>query len=93
MTDQQHPQENSDRQIIAQILEQEVTPDNLAEVGRFLIRYQNFPGARRIQADLAKILEQWGLTREELFAQTRKFYSEKKIGYQKISADETQDWS
>ncbi|ELR96769.1 DUF3288 family protein [Gloeocapsa sp. PCC 73106] len=93
MTEQQHPQEYSDRQILTQILQQEATPDNLADVARFLIRYHNFPGARGIQADLAQILQQWGLDQETLFAKTRKLYSDKKISYQKLSPEQTQDWS
>lgn len=93
MPDQQHPQAKSDHQIIAQILQAEATPDNQAEVARLLIRYQDFPGAREIQKDLAKILEQWGLTKEILFAQTRKLYLEGKIGFRNLAVEETQDWS
>jgi hypothetical protein len=93
MSEQQHPQEQSDRQILEQITEGIPTPENLAEVARLLIRYQNFPGAQGVQEKLATIMQQWDLNKEALFAQTRKLYSDGQLGNQRLRGDETQDWS
>jgi len=93
MGELQHPQESSDRQIIAQIIGESPTPVSLAEVARLIIRYQNFPGARDIQQDLEKILQQWDLTTETLFTQTRQLYSDGKLGNERLAIQETQDWS
>lgn len=52
---------------------------NLAEVARLKIRYQNFPGARDIQFDLDSILQQWEMTEDELFAESRKLHQNSSI--------------
>ncbi|WP_066423779.1 DUF3288 family protein, partial [Anabaena sp. 4-3] len=65
--DQQHPLYNRDRPLIDILLTQEATDYNLAELARLKIRYQGFPGARDIQQDLDKVLQQWGLTETQLF--------------------------
>lgn len=93
MPEQQHPQEQSDRQILEQLTDELPTAENLAEVARLLIRYQNFPGAQGVQKKLATIMQQWNLNKEALFAQTRKLYSDGQLGNQRLRGDETQDWS
>ncbi|MCS6814592.1 MAG: DUF3288 family protein [Cyanobacteria bacterium] len=74
--DQQHPQAAVDRQIVNALLAGEPTDYNLAELGRLRIRYRGFPGARDIQADLEKVLRQWGLTEEALYEKTRRIHAE-----------------
>lgn len=93
MKDQQHPQEYGDRQIIDNIIDAEPTPENLTEIARLLIRYQNFPGARSIQTDIETIMTRWGLNRETLYEKTRQIYASGKLGHQKLGIAEIQDWS
>lgn len=73
--DQQHPLWSRDRQILNTLLSGEATDYNLAELARLRIRYNGFPGARDIQTDLDKALQQWGLTEAELFAKTREIHA------------------
>lgn len=89
--DQQHPQWSSDRQIANTLLAGDPTDYNLSELARLRIRYNGFPGARDIQADLDKVLEQWGLTEEELFEKTRQIHQTSQI-YQGRN-NQREDWS
>jgi len=91
LSDQKHPQEDNDRQMITRLLQANMTDENLADLARLKIRYQNFPGARDLQRNLNLALQQWGLTEEELFEKTRKIHSQKKV-YQRHNEDE-EDWS
>jgi hypothetical protein len=93
MAELQHPQAQTDGEIIAQIVGEQPTPDNLATIARLMIRYENFPGARDIQQQLQQILQQWGLSKETLFEQTRQLYSEGKLGNERLAPQEIQDWS
>jgi len=88
--DQQHPQEREDRIIVNQLLSEESNDHNLTELGRLLIRYYNFPGARELQKDLEILLQRWGLTLEELFEKTRHIY---KQGSLQVQFSEQEDWS
>ncbi|BAB73661.1 DUF3288 family protein [Anabaena sp. FACHB-709] len=90
--DQQHPLYNRDRPFIDILLTQEATDHNLAELARLKIRYQGFPGARDIQSDLNKVLQQWGLTEAELFEKTRQIHQ---IGgiYKSRGKRDEQDWN
>ncbi|BBD61155.1 hypothetical protein NIES2109_39570 [Nostoc sp. HK-01] len=90
--DQQHPLYNRDRPFIDILLAQEATDYNLAELARLRIRYQGFPGARDIQKDLDKVLQQWGLTESELFAKTRQIHNLGGI-YKSRGKKEEQDWN
>jgi hypothetical protein len=90
--DQRHPQYTKDRQIVNELLAQS-TPSNrdYAELGRLIVRYQGFVGARDIQADLLKVLNNWQLTEEALFIKTRAIHA---IGKVYMAQDEGQDdWS
>lgn len=73
--DQQHPLWSSDRQIVDSLLSGEPTDYNLAELARLRVRYRGFPGARDIQTDLDKILQQWHLTEDLLFEKTRQIHA------------------
>lgn len=90
--DQQHPLYNRDRPSIDILLAQEPTEYNLAELARLRIRYQGFPGARDIQQDLDKVLQQWGLTEAELFEKTRQLHDKGGI-YKSRGKREEQDWN
>ncbi|QKD81211.1 DUF3288 family protein [Thermoleptolyngbya sichuanensis A183] len=89
--DQQHPQWSGDRQITNALLSGDPTDYNLSELARLRIRYNGFPGARDIQADLDKVLQQWGLTEEELFEKTRQIHQTSQI-YQGRN-NQREDWS
>ncbi|MEC4986707.1 MAG: DUF3288 family protein [Oscillatoria sp. PMC 1068.18] len=91
--EQKHPREKSDREETNRILQEGRSDYNLAEVARLRIRYQNFPGARKIQADLDKILHNWGLTEDELYEITRKLHSQGAIYKPRTSSEEQKDWS
>lgn len=93
--DQQHPQYATDRdllnQVMARVQEQPRSDWVLAEVARLRIRYQGFPGARDLQRDLDEILQQWGLSEEELFAQTRKIHERGQVYDRSFSKRD--DWA
>ncbi len=90
--DQQHPLYNRDRPSIDILLAQEATDYNLAELARLRMRYQGFPGARDIQKDLDKVLQQWGLTEAELFDKTRQIHDLGGV-YKSRGKKEEQDWN
>lgn len=89
--DQQHPLWSRDRQSVNTLLNSPVTDYNLAELGRLRIRYQGFPGARDIQTDLDKILQQWQLTEAELFEKTREIHAIGQV--YKTRGEQSEDWS
>jgi len=89
--DQQHPLWSSDRQIVNSLLSGEPTDYNLVELARLRMRYRGFPGARDIQTDLEKVLQQWQLTEETLFEKTRQIHAEGQV-YKGIGA-KREDWS
>ncbi|MDM9381868.1 DUF3288 family protein [Chlorogloeopsis sp. ULAP01] len=90
--DQQHPLYNRDRPLIDNLMAQAATDHNLVELARLRIRYQGFPGARDIQQDLEKIMQQWGLTEAELFEKTRALHDVGGI-YKSRAKREEQDWN
>ncbi|NJN02931.1 MAG: DUF3288 family protein [Leptolyngbyaceae cyanobacterium SL_1_1] len=89
--DQQHPQYKSERQLVNQLLSGEPTDLNLAELARLRIRFMSFPGARDIQADLDKVLQQWQLTEANLFEKTRQIHQTQNVYRGRGSGRE--DWS
>ncbi len=95
LRDQQHPQYATDRALLDQVMAQaqENPPSDwvLAEVARLRIRYQGFPGARDLQQDLDQILEQWGMSEEDLFAQTRKIHERGQVYDRSFSKRD--DWA
>ncbi|MDB9528638.1 DUF3288 family protein [Oscillatoria sp. CS-180] len=90
-TDQDHPQYRSDRAIVNQLLAEELTNYNLAELGRLIIRYRGFPGARDIQRDLKKALDKSGMTEDELYEKTRVLHAQGGL-YQNLGRNR-EDWS
>jgi hypothetical protein len=94
LKDQTHPLWRTDRQTVDAILAGEPTDFHLAELARLKIRYQTFPGARDIQADLAKIMDKWSLTEEVLFERTRAIHQGPPVYQGKArSASQREDWS
>ncbi len=93
LREQQHPQYATDRETLNQLLEQVQTPSDwvLAEVARLRIRYQGFPGARDIQRDLDWILQQWGMSEEDLFARTRAIHAQGQVYNRSFSTRD--DWA
>lgn len=89
--DQQHPLWSSDRQVVDALLNGEPSDYNLVELARLRIRYQGFPGARDIQADLEKVLKQWGLTEDTLFEKTRQIHAIAQVYRGRSTGKE--DWS
>lgn len=87
--DQRHPQYTKDRQILNELMTQN-TPNNreFADLARLIVRYKDFMGARDIQADLLKVLTNWQINEEELFAKTRAIHA---IGKVYMAQDEGQD--
>ena len=64
---------------------------NLVELARLIIRYEGFPGARDIQNDLKKTLQQWKLTEEQLFEKTRAIHQQGDV-YKGLGRGR-EDWS
>ncbi|MEG3840630.1 DUF3288 family protein [Microcoleus sp. herbarium14] len=89
--DQQHPQYRLDRATVNTLLATEATDHNLSELARLIIRYRGFPGARDIQADLKKVLQQWNHTEETLYEQTRQIHAKGEV-YRKQKSDR-EDWA
>ncbi|MEG5046027.1 DUF3288 family protein [Microcoleus sp. B4-C1] len=88
--DQQHPQYKRDRASVDTLLAGEATEYNLSELARLIIRYRGFPGARDIQSDLKKVLQQWNYTEETLYEQTRKIHATGEV-YRRQKSDQ-EDW-
>jgi len=89
--DQEHPRSRQDRQSVKVLLEGGPSPDNLVELARLWVRYRSFPGARDIQQNLQQLLEQWGLTEDTLYEQTRALHQDGEV-YRGRSQDQ-EDWS
>lgn len=89
--DQEHPQYRNDRAVVNQLLAGKPTDFNLAELGRLIVRYKGFPGARDIQKDLAKVLKGWSLTEASLYEKTKVIHQQGNI-YQNLGRDR-EDWS
>ncbi|AGF51714.1 ssr2551 [Synechocystis sp. PCC 6803] len=90
--EQTHPQASKDQAIVDRLLQSPADTPHLLSLARLRIRYKNFPGARSLQRDLDTVLQQWHLTEEELFAQTRALYASG-AAHAKQSTEEQQDWS
>jgi hypothetical protein len=91
--DQTHPQEKGDRALIERLAQEGRSDYNLAELARLCIRYQGFPGAREIQAQLDRLKTEWGLSEDSLFAMTRELHSTGMLYRRSSTGEELQDWS
>ena len=77
--------------MVSQLLAGEATDYNLAELARLITRYEGFPGARDIQADLKKALNRWQLSEDELFEKTRAIHQQGEV-YKGLGRGR-EDWS
>ncbi|MDC0835266.1 hypothetical protein CKA32_000580 [Geitlerinema sp. FC II] len=93
MSDQQHPQAKTDRATVNALLTSEPNNYNFAELARLRVRYNGFPGARDIQADLDRILKQWNLDEEALFEQTRLLHASSRVFKVGSHKKDEEDWS
>jgi hypothetical protein len=93
--DRQHPQYKRDWVSVDTLLASEATDYNLSELARLIIRYRGFSGARDIQSDLKKVLQQSSHSEETLYELTCKFHAkgevyrkqkvaQKVIGFKKV---------
>ena len=75
MEEQNHPLYSNDREIVNRLLSRE-HPNNadLVDLSRLLIRYEGFPGAHDLHADMSKILRLWKINREELNSKVREVW-------------------
>ncbi|MEB3210939.1 MAG: DUF3288 family protein [Leptolyngbyaceae bacterium] len=90
--EQKHPQYMDDRQVVNSLLAGEPTDYNLAEMARLIMRYQGFPGAYDIQADLAKVMHRWKYTEDTLFEKTREIHQTSEV-YRNVGGRGGEDWS
>jgi hypothetical protein len=94
LKDQIHPLWKNDRATMDSLMAGDPTDLHLAELARLTMRYQGFPGARDIQADLVKVLKKWGLSEEELFERTREIHRDRPVFKGKArTASQREDWS
>ena len=89
--DRQHPQYKRDRACVDTLLASEATDYNLSELARLIIRYRGSPGARDIQSDLQKVLQQWNHTEETLYEQTRQIHATGEV-YRRQKSDQ-EEWA
>lgn len=91
--DQKHPREDRDRLIVDQLLQHsgEPTDLHLVELARLRIRYQGFPGARELQQNLNRAMQQWNLSEEALFERTRAIHAQGLV--YKRGGNQQEDWS
>ena len=87
-----HPQYKKDREMLNQIMAGGASSAMMAELGRLRVRYDGFPGARDIQRDMDKVLEQWGISEAELFEKTRALHKTEKI-FTPTWTKKGEDWS
>lgn len=92
--DQRHPQYPDDRSLVNQLQGMAQPSDrDLAELARLYMRYQDFLGARDIQADLEQLCKKWGWTWETLFDYTRSLHSRLKIYVTSSDQVSKDDWA
>lgn len=95
MKDLKHPQYAKDRQIVERILQEakhDSVPDwVLTEVARLRIRYIGFPGAHDLQQNLDRVLQEWQISEEELFARTRAIH-QRGVIYEQDNFSKRDDW-
>ena len=83
--EQNHPLYSSDRQLVDSLMSKaSPEPSDLVELARLFMRYDDFPGARDLKADMDKILRIWNFSKDELNTQTRSIWSE---GFRPSSRD------
>ncbi len=76
MQNQNHPLYPVDRELVDRLLAKDSpAEEDLVDLARLLNRYEGFPGAENLQVDMAKALNLWGMTREQLNISARELWS------------------
>jgi len=74
--DQSHPLYLSDRDHLDRMLAKDSPEDkDIVDLARLLLRYQGFPGAADLQADMVKTLALWGISHQDLNDKARELWS------------------
>ena len=74
--EQAHPLEASDRDLVDGLLAATTPSDEqLVDAARLLIRYDGFPGAVALKADLEKVIKLWKLSRDQLNARVQQLWT------------------
>ena len=77
MSNQQtHPLHSTDKRIIDSLISKE-NPEalDLINLARLINRYDDFPGETEMKDDIQKTLKFWKLTKDILFSETKKLWS------------------
>ena len=86
MEGQNHPLYSTDRDLLNRLISKnKPAEEDLIDLARLFMRYEDFPGAKDIQMDMVKILKLWGITKEDLNKSTRKIWAK---GYRSGSTSE-----
>ena len=73
--EQTHPLHSTDKIIIDSLITKEKPDDfDFINLARLINRYNRFPGEIEIKNDINKILNFWKITKNELFAKTKKIW-------------------
>ena len=74
--EQTHPLHETDKNIIDSLITKKIPEDlDFINLARLINRYYNFPGEIEIKKDIEKILKFWKISQKDLFAKTRKIWS------------------
>ena len=74
--EQSHPLYKVDRELVDRLLgKHSPNEQDMVDLARLLIRFDEFPGATDLQEDMKKTLNLWGLDREELNARVRQIWA------------------
>ena len=74
--DQTHPLHETDKNILDSLVAQKKPNDlDFINLARLINRYSNFPGENELKNDIEKTLKFWNISKDELFAKTRKIWS------------------
>ena len=77
MKEQNHPLYSIDRDHIDGLLAKELPEEgDIVDLARLFLRYEGFPGASDLQADMNKILKLWGMNRTILNEKARKIWGD-----------------
>ena len=83
MEGQSHPLYSIDRDHLNRLLSvNSPNQDDLVEIARLFIRYEDFPGATDLKRDMLKVLSLWGINKEDLNQKTREIW---KKGYKSVT--------
>ena len=73
--EQNHPLYSTDRDHIDRLLATSSPSErDFIDLARLFLRYEGFPGALDLQHDMEKILNIWGISRQDLNSRTKKLW-------------------